>query len=73
MAAETATYEAVQLLFLIGAVTLYFLYLVTRGLYQRHQLWKYISEDENVSDPLELLYCYKAREIENSESGGETE
>ncbi|MCY4730518.1 hypothetical protein KY092_08095 [Natronomonas gomsonensis] len=73
MAAETATYEAVTLLLLIGAFALYLLYLVFKGLHERHQLWKYISEDENLADPIKLLYCYKAREVENSESGGENQ
>jgi len=72
MTAE-ATGQGLFILLTLTAVILYLLFLVGRALHQRHQLWKYISEDENLADPLQLLYCYKAREIENSESGSENQ
>jgi hypothetical protein len=73
MAAETPYFENLLLLLLIGAVALYFLYLISRRLYDQYQLWNFISQDENVSDPLELLYCYKAKEVKNSETEGENQ
>lgn len=36
-------------------------------LYQRIQLWNYISEDDNLPDPLEIVYLYKAKEVENQQ------
>lgn len=49
------------------------LLIICRELYQRHQLWRFIAQDENLPDPLEILYRYRVEEIEKSESGGENQ
>ena len=43
------------------------LYLVIRDLYQRYQLWDYVAEDEDQDNPLQTLYEYKAKEVENQQ------
>jgi len=65
MAAETAS-AAVLLLFFVAliGVALMNLILVTK-LARRDQLWRYISQDEELPDPLEIVYLYKAKEVEN--------
>ncbi|WP_276273605.1 hypothetical protein [Haloarcula litorea] len=70
MAAEATgdgPFIALMLAVTIGALILLFI----RELYQRHRLWRYIAQDENQPDPLEILYCYRVRDVQNSETGGE--
>ena len=64
MAAEASVSVLLLVFVALVGVALMFLALVTE-LYQRIQLWNYISEDEELPDPLEILYQYKAEEVEN--------
>lgn len=62
-----------DLLFLVwlGAIALIFLTGIVQQLYRRYQLWKFISQEEELPDPLEMLYEFRLKKVEDSESGGE--
>ena len=64
MAAQEAG-EALFMLLMLGASLLALVLLIGRELYRRHQLWRFIAQDEDLPDPLEILYLYKAKGVEN--------
>lgn len=74
MAAEAsgqALFEVMILLF--GLIAVLLLFAVGQEIYRRDRLWRFIAQDENLPDPLEILYCYRVADIQNSETGGENE
>ncbi|MFB1064888.1 hypothetical protein [Natrinema sp. H-ect4] len=66
-AAQTDPVGAAILLLCLAAIGLYFAYLSLRESYRQEQLWNHIAEDDNLPDPLEILYTYKAKEVENQQ------
>mgnify|MGYP000633949853 CR=1 FL=1 len=47
----------------LALFVLYSAYYWLREAYRRDQLWKFIDQDEELADPLEILYLYKAEEL----------
>jgi hypothetical protein len=64
MAAEATGQGLFTALILLASV-MYLLFYAGRALYERIQLWAFISQDEDQADPLQILYLYKAKEVEN--------
>lgn len=72
MAAE-ATGQGLFVFLVLAASVMYLLFYVGRAVYERIQLWRFISQDEEQADPLEILYMYRMQQIQCSEKGGETQ
>jgi hypothetical protein len=53
------------LFFILVGIAAYGLFYIGRALYERIRLWEFIAQDEELPDPLEILYQYKADEVEN--------
>jgi len=67
MSAASDPATGIFVLLLLAVVIGSMMYVVIRDLYQRYQLWDYIAEDEEQAHPLQILYLYKAEEVENQQ------
>lgn len=67
MSAASDPVGGILILLIYAVVIGSMIYVIMRHLYQRYRLWHYIAEDEEQADPLQILYLYKAEEVENQQ------
>lgn len=61
----TAERFGILLTLYLGAAAVLLILGIGQALYRRYQLWKFISQEEELPDPLEMLYEFRLKEVEN--------